>query len=97
MLAVDETPKHRGRARNLPLAVVAVDDIDARSRDEILSPAALAFLEELHERFEPQRRELLQARCQVATALRDGAALDFLPETREIREAAWRVAPPRED
>jgi malate synthase len=77
--------------------VVAADDIDPRSRDEILSPAALAFLEALYERFEPRRRELLEARRQRALALRDGATLEFLPETREIRDAAWRVAPPRAD
>src|SRR5207249_6235399 len=32
-----------------------------------------------------------------AAALRDGATLDFPPETRAVREAAWCVAPPRPD
>jgi malate synthase len=75
----------------------ALERIDARCREEVLSRPALAFLDELHRRFEPRRRELLLARHQLAAELRDGATLDFLPETREVRGAAWRVAPPRAD
>ena len=75
---------------------LALDHVDARGRDEVLSSSALAFLEEMHRRFEPRRRELLQARRELLAALRDGAKLDFLSETREVRNAAWRVAPPRD-
>jgi malate synthase len=75
----------------------ALERIDARCREEVLSPPALAFLDELHRRFEPRRRQLLQARRRLADARRQGAALDFLPETQELREGAWRVAPPRSD
>jgi malate synthase len=78
-------------------ATAAIEGIDARLREEVLSAPALAFLDEMHRRFEPRRRELLHRRRQLAAALRDGAMLDFLPETREVREAAWRVAPPRAD
>jgi malate synthase len=74
-----------------------LDHLDARCREEVLSSSALVFLQEIHERFEPRRREVLQARRDVAAAIRDGATLDFLPETRELREAEWRVAPPRDD
>jgi malate synthase len=76
---------------------VALERIDARCREEVLSRAALAFLEELHRRFEPGRRELLRSRADLAAALRAGATLDFLPDTRELREGQWSVAPPRED
>jgi malate synthase len=71
--------------------------LDERSRTEILSPDALAFLAELHARFGPRRRELLAARQKRDADLRTGGTLDFLPETREIREADWQVAPPRPD
>jgi malate synthase len=71
--------------------------LDERSRTEILSPDALAFLAELHGRFGGRRRELLAARAQRHAALRAGGTLDFLPETREIREGDWRVAAPRDD
>src|SRR5207245_5018433 len=76
---------------------LALDHVDARGRDEVLSSSALAFLEEMHRRFEPRRRELLQARRELLATLRDGATLDFLSETQELRETTWRVAPPRED
>jgi malate synthase len=71
--------------------------LDERSRSEILSQDALAFLAELHGRFGPRRQELLAARRQRHAALRGGGTLDFLPETREIRDGDWRVAAPRAD
>ena len=71
--------------------------LDERSRTEILSPDAVAFVAELHARFGPRRRELLAARRERRDALRRGGTLDFLPETRDVREADWRVAPPRPD
>ena len=45
---------------------------------------------ELHERFEPRRRELLDARAERRDALAAGGTLDFLHETREIREGDWQ-------
>ncbi len=41
----------------------------------------------------PRRRELLQARAERRERLRAGELLDFLPETREVREGDWKVAP----
>jgi malate synthase len=60
---------------------------------EILTSDALAFVEQLHRRFEPVRQELLAARAQRRRALHEGASLDFLSETREVRESDWQVAP----
>jgi len=60
---------------------------------EILSPEALDFVAELHGRFGARRRELLAARRERAAELARGAMLDFLPETREIRDGGWQVAP----
>jgi malate synthase len=73
------------------------DPIDPRWLEQVLDPEALAFLDEIHRRFESRRRELLRARAGRAAELRSGGTLDFLSETRELREAAWRVAPPRAD
>jgi len=62
---------------------------------DIVSAEALDFVAELHGRFEPRRRELLALRRDRAAALRSGHTLDFLPETREVREATdWRVSAP---
>jgi malate synthase len=63
--------------------------------EQILTSPALAFLGELHARFEPVRRELLDARLRRRAELRSGASLDFARATQEIREdSEWRVAPP---
>ena len=69
---------------------------DDRVREEILSREALDFVAELHGRFGARRHELLAARRERAAELARGGTLDFLPETREIREGDWPVAaPPR--
>jgi malate synthase len=61
--------------------------------EEILSPGALAFVAELHRRFDVTRRELLAARVERQERIDAGELPDFLPQTREIRESDWRVAP----
>ena len=61
--------------------------------DEILTHEALSFLADLHRRFEPRRRELLAARRARQARIDAGETPDFLPETRAIREADWRIAP----
>jgi malate synthase len=59
----------------------------------VLTPDAVEFLTELQRRFGPRRAELLAARHERAARLRNGELPDFLAETREIREAEWRVEP----
>ncbi|WP_285730866.1 malate synthase A [Nocardiopsis sp. ATB16-24] len=63
--------------------------------DEILTDDALALVAELHRTFEARRQELLAARTARQERISAGADLDFLPETKNIREDdGWRVAPP---
>ncbi|GIH77585.1 malate synthase A [Planobispora longispora] len=62
--------------------------------DEILTPEALAFVAALQREFGARRLELLQARQDRQTELSAGGTLDFLPETKHVRESEWRVAPP---
>ena len=62
--------------------------------EEILTPGALELLGDLHRTFDGRRLELLQAREDRYAELARGGTLDFLPETREIREGDWQVAPP---
>jgi malate synthase len=59
----------------------------------VLTDDALAFVGALHERFDGRRRELLAARVQRRARIAAGGTLDFLPETHEIREGDWQVAP----
>src|SRR3954469_17266409 len=65
--------------------------------DEVLTDDAVAFVAELHRRFDGRRRELLAAREERQRKLDDGGTLDFLPETRENREGEWQGAPPPPD
>ena len=65
--------------------------------DEVLTDDALAFVGELHDRFEPTRQELLRRRAERRERLAAGEMLDFLHETRDVRERDWRVAPPPDD
>ena len=60
---------------------------------EILTPGALAFVAELHRRFDPERGRLLAAREERQERLDAGERPDFLAQTREIRESDWTVAP----
>ena len=77
---------------------VVTTDIDVRSEvrgewDEILSDDALGFAAALHKEFNARRLELLAAREERKARLDAGELPDFLPETREIRESDWTVAP----
>ncbi|OZM74100.1 malate synthase A [Amycolatopsis antarctica] len=60
--------------------------------DEILTPEALDFLGGLHAGFAARRDELLAARSARRDEARTTGRLDFLPETREVRESEWQVA-----
>ena len=61
--------------------------------EEVLSPSALAFLEELHRRFNPQRLHLLQERNSLKYGLKRPMPLGFLKETEEVRQSSWSVTP----
>jgi malate synthase len=63
----------------------------------ILSAEALAFVAELHRRFNPTREKLLQKRAERQAEFDAGKTLDFLAETAEIRNSDWRVAEVPED
>ncbi len=71
-------------------------DITGRVGDRyasVLTPEAQRFLADLQERFEPERQRLLLRRVARQQQLDAGVRPDFLPQTRDIREAAWTVAP----
>ena len=60
---------------------------------EILTPEALAFVVKLQRNFNARRLECLARRQQRQAALDRGETLDFLSETKEIREGDWTCAP----
>jgi malate synthase len=63
--------------------------------EEILTDEALRLIVALHRDLGPRRAELLDARHERQRALAEGGTLDFLAETKSIRDdRSWRVAPP---
>jgi malate synthase len=82
--------------------MLGVDGVEIRGavegrREEVLTGGALAFVADLERRFNPRRAELLQARVEREDRLAAGERPDFLPGTREIREAEWSTAAPAPD
>jgi malate synthase len=61
--------------------------------DEVLNPGTLGFLAELHRKFNPSRLRLLKQREERQARFDSGELPDFLPETSEVRERDWKVAP----
>lgn len=58
---------------------------------EILTPEAIAFVADLHRRFDGRRRELLAARVERQKRFDAGETPDFLADTAHVRAADWRV------
>src|SRR4051812_7044150 len=71
--------------------------LTAESRPEweetILTPEALDFVATLQRQFGARRTALLAKREERKKRLDAGELPDFFPETREIRESDWKVAP----
>jgi len=72
---------------------ISIDVPVVAEYEQILTPEALAFLAELHQRFDPRRRELLASRVERQKRIDAGQLPDFLPETVDIRKGDWKVAP----
>ena len=60
---------------------------------EILTPEALSFVAKLERSFGARRMECLQRRQDRQASLDRGEELNFLPETKHIREGDWKCAP----
>ncbi len=61
--------------------------------EHMLAPEAVSFVASLARRFRDRRDELLQMRLERQARIDAGGSLDFLPETRHVRESDWQVAP----
>jgi len=58
---------------------------------EIISGEALEFIKEIHEKFNDKRLELLNERKKRQDAIDNGSKLDFLEETKKIRDSSWKI------
>ena len=72
--------------------IQVVGRVDERG-DEILTPGALAFVDELQRRFAARRDELLRRRRVRREETSRAGGMDFLPETHDVRTSEWTVAP----
>ncbi|MHC6625525.1 malate synthase A [Streptomyces globosus] len=76
-----------------PSSPALVDAEPLPRQDEVLTEAALTFVAELHRRFTPRRDELLARRAARRAEIARTSHLDFLPDTAQVREGEWQVAP----
>src|SRR5881275_2684730 len=61
--------------------------------DEVLTPEAIAFVADLQKKFGSTREQLLARRQQRRQQAADTGKLDFLDETKDVRnDTSWRVA-----
>jgi malate synthase len=80
------------------MASVEVGGVEVRAPvegrlEEVLTPDALDLVAALHRELDATRRALLTRRQERQRQLDGSGSLDFLEETRQIREGDWRIAP----
>lgn len=83
----DPRPGQRGPGEGIELSGRAA------GQEQVLTPAALEFLADLHRRFEPARQARLAARRERQAFFDAGGLPGFRADTAAIRAGAWRVAP----
>jgi len=83
----DPHPGQRGPGEGIELSGRAA------GQEQVLTPAALALLADLHRRFEPARQARLAARRERQAFFDAGGLPDFRADTAAIRAGRWRVAP----
>ncbi len=64
---------------------------------EILTPEAVSFVAKLNREFGGRVEEILEKRKDFQEQIDAGEMPDFLPETKDIREGDWKVAPVPDD
>ena len=76
----------------LPAGVEIVGEVTPAVK-AVLTPAAVAFVADLHRTFNPRRQELLKKRQERQKRFDAGEMPGFRSDTAHIRAAEWRVAP----
>jgi len=64
---------------------------------DVLTPEAVAFVAKLSREFAGRVDELLQKRAERQERINAGEMPDFLPETQDIRDGDWKIAPIPDD
>jgi malate synthase len=74
------------------VSMLADVQILAPADEEVLTREALDLVARLHRELNPRRRELLERRRQRQAELDAGALPGFRSDTKDVRDAEWRVA-----
>src|SRR5580765_1790406 len=85
------SPEYHKRAESSSLMPVPTAPI-VDGTDRILTPSAIAFVEDLTRRFRPRIDELLERRRATQARFNAGARPDFLADTAAVRSGDWKVA-----
>ena len=88
-------PDKSGQLSDIPIKIDGMEILGPVNTEfaRILTSDSVKFLAELAINFEPRRQELLKKRIQRQAEIDNSKFPDFLPETRNVRESAWTVAP----
>ncbi len=82
---------------DIATAQITQDQIEttplSKGYTSVLSDDALEFLAQLHRRFNQRRISLLDQRKAIQEEIDNGKFPDFLPDTVNIRQSEWKVAP----
>ena len=65
--------------------------------ERILTPEAVAFVAKLSREYRGRVVELLDKRAERQERINAGEMPDFLPETKDVREGDWKIAPIPDD
>jgi len=89
-------------AKNLASTSLKAEGVEivgslTEAQKEILTPSAIHFLTQIARKFESTRQQLLARRVKRQKEIDEGNLPDFLPETKDIRDGDWKVAPIPED
>jgi len=79
--------------RSMEQEGVVIRGVMRQGYEKVLTPQAVAFAVELEREFAAERRRLLARRAELQQRLDAAWKPDFLPETKAIRDAEWRVVP----
>lgn len=93
---IEAAPKPKKVTTGIPAGMLISGEMNEAYKS-ILTPEALHFLAELHEKFNPTRLELLENRIKRQAEIDNGVLPDFLEETKSVRESDWKVAPLPQD
>ena len=73
---------------------VQIQGPDVERGDEVLTEEALELVALLHREIDGRRKELLARRLELQANLDAGGTLDFLEQTKDVRDGDWQVSPP---